>query len=619
MSGRGQPAQSGYKRPYRGGFGRGYATNRAQPEVDDSKEVLKLCQDNHLRPNYPLKVEPSLKRAVTAAPAPQRSYHTTQPRMNLGNDKKTERVQGDLRRHLVTPIPNISTEIKKTTPSNGKEEAFSSPEFSDMEGKIDSKVLKAVAQDLKYDLMTPIQSRTVLEALSGKDCLAQAKTGTGKTIAFLIPAIQNIIKRGPVPGISTLIISPTRELAMQIGKEAEMLVKYLGLKVNWVIGGTNINSEKNKLMSKCDILVATPGRLIDHMNDPEFNKKLLYLNTYILDEADRLLDQGFAPAIDKIHSNLPDRRRYVRQNLLFSATIPPGVNKIARDLLDSSNFVHFSTIPPDDVETHKKVNQYCITSSIHDQHAMLQSLIATEHAHSTPEDPFKAVVFFTTARGSGFAFDAFSNLKVKPFNTLKKVEIHSRMSQTARVRAADNFKTMKEGILFTSDVSARGMDYPKVTHVFQLGAPADVEQYIHRIGRTGRAGNDGDGFILLDPLEMNFMDKLKTKDLPFKSYERMQEAEGGLKEAKVSFNKAAAEIPQQARTSAYTAWLGEKKTSLGKKLGLRGLVELSFKYSNSTLQFPTPPAVRADFIGKAGLKECRDMFTIDKTPKPSHR
>ena len=223
---------------------------------------------------------------------------------------------------------------------------------------------KTITDDLKFDHMMPVQEATLRDLLQHRiDCLAQAKTGTGKTIAFLLPAIQTLINRNRPrgSGISLLVISPTRELAMQIAKEASSLLQRLPqYKVSFAIGGTNKDREERDILSGCDILIATPGRLYDHLSNQYVVEALRNLDTLVLDEADRLLDMGFMNALKDIIACLPDKEKSNRQGMLFSATIAPHVQKFAHLVL-SSGYKFISTIPAGEVQTHERVPQLLVT------------------------------------------------------------------------------------------------------------------------------------------------------------------------------------------------------------------------------------------------------------------
>ncbi|KAL4204193.1 hypothetical protein AMTRI_Chr01g130910 [Amborella trichopoda] len=340
-----------------------------------------------------------------------------------------------------------------------------------------------------------------------KDVLAKARTGTGKTVAFLLPAIELIVKQPPVdrderrPPINVLVICPTRELASQAAAEADKLLKYhphIGVQV--VIGGTRLPLEQKRLQANpCQILVATPGRLRDHIeNTSGFSSRLLGVKVLVLDEADHLLDMGFRRDIERIIASVPKQR----QTLLFSATVPEEVRQICHIALRRDH-EFINTVEEGSEETHSQVRQAHLVAPL-DKHFPILYCLLKEHIAEDVD--YKVLVFCTTAMVTRLVAELLSELK------LNVREIHSRKTQSYRTRVSDEFRKSKGLILVTSDVSARGVDYPDVTLVIQMGLPSDREQYIHRLGRTGRKGKEGKGLLLLAPWEEYFLSIIK--DLP---------------------------------------------------------------------------------------------------------
>lgn len=360
---------------------------------------------------------------------------------------------------------------------------------------------RAVADVLKFNYLTEVQDKTLPVILQGADVLAKAKTGTGKTIGFLLPCVE-ALARNPPPAntISVLVLSPTRELASQIAKEADSLLSFHPFKSQVVYGGTNINSDKKKFETKrCDILVATPGRLIDHLeNTPGLAQRLASgLRALVLDEADQLLEMGFRPAIERILKFVPRQR----QTLLFSATMPQAVQQVA-GLALRPDYTFVDTVGEERDATNIQVQQSWVSVPLD------QTLVAVYGIIRAAAVPgHKIIVFFTTARLTQY-MAALVNA-----SGVEVLEIHSRKSQSARDKASAAFRAAKEAILFTSDVSARGVDYPDVTLVLQVGQPSSREQYIHRLGRTARAGKAGQGVLLLAPYEGGFVAR-ELRELP---------------------------------------------------------------------------------------------------------
>mmetsp|Transcript_5640 Transcript_5640/g.14111 ORF Transcript_5640/g.14111 Transcript_5640/m.14111 type:complete len:596 (+) Transcript_5640:151-1938(+) len=375
---------------------------------------------------------------------------------------------------------------------------------------------RALVEDMGLQTMTEVQAKTFSAALAGKDVLARARTGTGKTLAFLIPAVERIISNPTyLPGrtVSCLVVAPTRELAIQIGEEAEkLLLHHSDLSVQVMYGGTKMARDMNTLNRRIpSIIVATPGRLLDHLKETKLRGRKfsddIMANTdiVVLDEIDRLLNMGFRREIQKILSYLP--RKEKRQTMLFSATIPKGLRGVMResvrdDYLEVDCVNEGSNAAP----TNLRVCQsHVILPNMDSVVPSLYSILK----HSTAKKPSKVVVFFPTARMVSFFADILNDGFDYPI-----IELHSKKSQSSRNTASENFRREKNAILFTSDLSARGIDYPDVTEVIQIGLPESREQYIHRLGRTARAGKEGIGLLVLLPFESQFLSELRGIDVP---------------------------------------------------------------------------------------------------------
>ncbi|VAI88814.1 unnamed protein product [Triticum turgidum subsp. durum] len=418
-----------------------------------------------------------------------------------------------------------------------------------------------------YERMTAVQEATLPIILKGKDVLAKARTGTGKTVAFLLPAIEVVSKLPPHdhdkkrPPISVIVVCPTRELADQAAAEANKLLKFHpSIGVQLVIGGTRMALEQKRMHTNpCQILVATPGRLKDHMeNTPGFATRLMGVKFLILDEADRLLDMGFRTDIERIVAALPKQR----QTLLFSATVPDEVRQVCHVAM-KRDLEFVNTVLEGSEETHSQVKQMHLVAPLDKQFSILYGLLAD---HISENVDYK--------------------LNVR--------EIHSRKPQSYRTRISKEFKESKGLILVSSDVSARGVDYPNVTLVLQLGVPSDREQYIHRLGRTGRKGNEGSGVLLLAPWEEYFLRSIK--DLP------ITEATLPLidLDTKRKVEKALAHVEVKDKESAYQAWLGYYNSN--KQIGRDKyqLVSLANEFSRS-LGLNNPPALTKLILKKMGL------------------
>ncbi|KAK7292797.1 hypothetical protein RJT34_15651 [Clitoria ternatea] len=449
--------------------------------------------------------------------------------------------------------------------------------------------LKGV-KDAGYEKMTVVQEATLPVILKGKDVLAKAKTGTGKTVAFLLPSIEVVAKSPPSdrdqrrPPILVLVICPTRELASQAAAEATKLLKYhptIGVQV--VIGGTRLALEQKRMQANpCQILVATPGRLRDHIeNTAGFATRLMGVKVLVLDEADHLLDMGFLRDIEKIIAAVPKQR----QTLLFSATIPEEVRQVCHIALRRDHEV-INTVQEGTEETHAQVRQMHLVAPL-DKH--FSSLYVLLKEHIADDVDYKVLVFCTTAMVTRLVAELLGELN------MNVREIHSRKPQSYRTRVSEEFRKSKGLILVTSDVSARGVDYPDVTLVVQVGLPADREQYIHRLGRTGRKGKEGQGILLLAPWEDFFLSTVK--DLPIEK----APVPSVDPDTKKKVEKAISQVEMKNKEAAYQAWLGYYNSQ--KKVGRDKyrLVELANEFSRS-MGLDNPPAIPKLILSKMGLR-----------------
>eukprot|EP00249_Psilotum_nudum_P022336 c28476_g1_i2 orf=636-2729(-) len=450
--------------------------------------------------------------------------------------------------------------------------------------------IKSLHTLFKYERMTAVQEATLPVILQGKDVLAKARTGTGKTIAFLLPAIEMILKAQSKHEnirnrIYALAVCPTRELAQQACTEARTLLHFHGgMNAQVVIGGNNIRNEQRTFQSEpCQILVGTPGRLVDHIERTEgFMEKLRSVEMFILDEADHMLDMGFRKSLDRILSAL----RSKHQTLMFSATIPQEVHSISKIALKEDH-LYIDVVGEDRQDTHAEVEQHCIVAKTEMHFSVVYSVL---QKHIKVEPKYKVLVFCTTARVTAFMAQLYQDLG---FNTR---EIHSRKSQQYRTRISDEFRKAEGAIiLFTSDVSARGVDYPNVTLVIQIGSPSDRNQYIHRLGRTGRAGKPGEGLLLLAPWEDSFLEKVQ--DLSVRRL-RTPPLDANV-ESKIRLT--ASRIESRIRTQAYQAWIGYYKSQKDVGLDRESLVHHANEFSFS-MGFEQPPLLSSALISKLNLK-----------------
>ena len=346
-------------------------------------------------------------------------------------------------------------------------------------------LLKALA-DEGYTQPTPIQAQAIPAVKTGRDLLGIAQTGTGKTAAFALPILHRIAEdRRPAPrrGCRVLVLSPTRELATQIGESFKTYGKHLGVSVAVVFGGVKYGGQMRAMAPGVDVLVATPGRLIDHLGEKSIT--LQGVETFVLDEADQMLDMGFILPIRRIVKYLPKDR----QNLFFSATMPGEIEKLAAELLNPNP--HKVSVTPQ-ATTVEKVNQKVIFVESARKRALLAELFA--------DDNFKRVIVFTrTKRGADRVAKSLEQ------GGVKAVSIHGNKSQGQRERALAAFKAGEVRALVATDIAARGIDIDAVSHVVQYELPNVPESYVHRIGRTARAGASGSAVAFCGEEERNLL------------------------------------------------------------------------------------------------------------------
>lgn len=373
-------------------------------------------------------------------------------------------------------------------------------------------ILKNV-QEAGYETPTPIQAQSIPSLLEGKDLLGIAQTGTGKTAAFTLPMLQKLANRNfsLTPNEPrSLILAPTRELASQIKEQLDKYGKDLKIKNAVIFGGVGQAAQVAALRNGLDILIATPGRLIDLMNQGFC--KLGAVEIFVLDEADRMLDMGFIHDIKKVIAKLPEKR----QTMLFSATMPNEIVGIANRILKQP--VRVEVTPPS--STVERINQRVIFCQKAHKYQLLRKLLGDEGVELT-------LVFTRTKHGANKIVDYLAHHKIE------SAAIHGNKSQSAREAALDNFKKGKIKVLIATDIAARGIDVQGVSHVINYDLPVEAESYVHRIGRTARAGKDGDAISFCDETERDALariQKLINKKLPVETF--VGEAEQSVKDSR---------------------------------------------------------------------------------------
>jgi ATP-dependent RNA helicase RhlE len=341
---------------------------------------------------------------------------------------------------------------------------------------LSAELLRAVA-DQGYSEPTPVQSQAIPVIIKGKDILAGAQTGTGKTAGFTLPLLQHLSDSIPGKGrrpVRALVLTPTRELAAQVGESVETYGKYLPLTSTVIFGGVKINPQIQRLRAGVDIVVATPGRLLDHVSQRTLD--LSAVEILVLDEADRMLDMGFIHDIRKILGLLPKRR----QNLLFSATYSNDIRKLADKLLNAPVLIEVAR---------RNTSAELVSQVIHPvdrerKRELLSFMVGSQNWR-------QVLVFTRTKHGANRLSQQLEK------DGISSAAIHGNKSQGARTRALANFKRGEVRVLVATDIAARGLDIDQLPHVVNYELPNVPEDYVHRIGRTGRAGNEGQAVSLV--------------------------------------------------------------------------------------------------------------------------
>ena len=442
-------------------------------------------------------------------------------------------------------------------------------------------------------------------------------------------------QRGQPIDIRAIIISPTRELAEQIAVEARKVTCDTGIIIQTAVGGTGKTLALRLMRAQgCHVLVGTPGRLNDLLSDPYSRVRAPNLSCFVLDEADRLLDQGFAAELRAIQHNIPRRDEVDRQTLLYSATVPQEVMQVVRQTM-KKGFQFVQTVQKGELATHKKVPQKLVNvGGLENLMPALLELCKREiHAAANTNGgstrPFKAIVYFGATADVALAASILNNLRSlgqgqshpSPLHPAKIIEIHARLTQHERTRAAEDFRRAESGILLSSDVTARGMDFPNVTHVIQIGLPPSEEQYVHRIGRTARGDKTGEGWIFITDLE--------TRELRQRLHNMPLETDTTLKTAKVDM-KQNAQLPEDAATTltqigtavkfvprwmkvaSYKAGLGVFQWFRDKQIVVDALNDRA-KYG---WEMETPPSVPPSLVSRLRLQRIQGLITGHEEQEP---
>ncbi len=346
---------------------------------------------------------------------------------------------------------------------------------------------------------TPVQAATIPIALEGRDLVAVAQTGTGKTLGFVLPSLTRLAKDGKPKSNQMLVLVPTRELCLQVHEVVHDIGGPMGITSLTVYGGVSINDQTDKLEKGRHVVVATPGRLLDHLR--RGNLHFDNLTILVLDEADRMLDMGFLPDIIRILEQLPEDR----QTMMFSATFPDPIARLTGRMMRDPERINVGSIAKP-VDT---VRQLLYPVSQQDKARLLLRLIEEE-------EPGPTLIFLRTK----VATESLANALTKKGH--KVAQLHGDRSQIQRTKALDGFREGKYDILVATDVASRGLDIEGVTHVFNYDIPLNPEDYIHRIGRTARAQKEGDAITFVTPAEwqaLSQIEKILGKHIPRAEYD----------------------------------------------------------------------------------------------------
>ncbi|MBU6156874.1 MAG: DEAD/DEAH box helicase [Alphaproteobacteria bacterium] len=355
---------------------------------------------------------------------------------------------------------------------------------------LNAELLRAITES-GYTTPTPIQEQAIPVVLGGKDVMGIAQTGTGKTAGFTLPMIQRLSTgRAKARMPRSLILEPTRELAAQVAESFEKYGKYHKLNMALLIGGVSYEDQDAKITRGVDVLIATPGRLLDH-----FERGKLLLNgvqILVVDEADRMLDMGFIPDIEKICKLLP----FTRQTLFFSATMPPEITRLADQFLSAP--VRIEVARP--ASTASTIEQKIVTLSSTDPKLKREALRRVIRSQTVSN----GIIFCNRKVDVDIVWKSLSK------HGFSVAALHGDLPQSVRTATLDKFRAGEVQLLVASDVAARGLDIPAVSHVFNFDVPIHPDDYVHRIGRTGRAGRQGHAFMLAGPRDAKFVDAIES-------------------------------------------------------------------------------------------------------------
>ena len=469
-------------------------------------------------------------------------------------------------------------------------------QFSSLQGKVCDATMRAI-NEMGFQNMMEIQAKSIPILLEGKDLIAAARTGSGKTLGFLIPAIELVYKLGAWPhnGTICIILSPTRELSMQTFGVLEELMKYHKMTYGIIMGGTNRSSEVGKLQKGVNILVATPGRLLDHLMN---TKGFVVSNCacLVIDEADRILDVGFEQEMRQIVKMLPKSR----QTMLFSATQTRKTEDLARISIKHQP-IYVGVDDQRSIATAEGLSQGFVVVPSEKRLLLLFTFLKKNMSK-------KVMVFFSTCYATKYHYELFN------FIDLPCECIHGKQKQGKRTTTFFQFCNAEKGILLCTDVAARGLDIPEVDWIVQFDPPDDPKEYIHRVGRTARGVNGrGNALLVLRPEELTFLKFLKAAKIELNEFDfqwsKIQNIQPGL-EKLISKNY----YLHKSATSAFKAYVRSYYTHTLKSVF--DISTLDVANVAKSFGFETPPHVDLDIGGnKKIFKERRKMMSNNKGKK----
>ena len=358
--------------------------------------------------------------------------------------------------------------------------------FADMD--LTDEMMKSLER-AGYELPSPVQAGVIPSALDGLDVMGQAQTGTGKTAAFAIPILEQLAPREEISSVQALVLVPTRELAVQVRNEFEKLAYFMDIKTAAIYGGHSIKKQIEELKRGVQVVVGTPGRVLDHIRRKTLDLRETWCVT--LDEADRMLDIGFRPDIERILSSIS---RKDRQTLLLSATVPPSIERLATRYMQEPTVLDFSK----DAVSGDSIEQYYFSVDKAKKNELLQRLIERD-------EPEQAIVFCRTRRGT-------DKLAKRLKETFPNVGcIHGDMNQSVRDRVMKKFREERLKVLVATDVVGRGIDVSTISHIINFDTPEDCDDYVHRIGRTGRMGKEGVAYTFVSEDDGELLTRIEVR------------------------------------------------------------------------------------------------------------